>query len=66
VRRKAGSLVPLELAICSTALALRERGVEQFHGYLIAKELKDAQMRSCSPPTARCIAPSAGSSRWGS
>jgi len=42
VRRKAGSLVPLELAICTAALALRERGVDQFHGYLIAKELKDA------------------------
>jgi hypothetical protein len=42
VRRKIGSLVPLELAICSAALALRERGVEQFHGYLIAKELKHA------------------------
>jgi DNA-binding PadR family transcriptional regulator len=35
-------LVPLELAICSAALALRDRGVEQFHGYLIAKTLKDA------------------------
>jgi PadR family transcriptional regulator, regulatory protein PadR len=42
VRRKSGSLVPLELAICTTALALRDRGVEHFHGYLIAKELKDA------------------------
>jgi PadR family transcriptional regulator PadR len=42
VRRKAGSLVPLELAICSAALALRERGIDQFHGYLIAKQLKDA------------------------
>jgi DNA-binding PadR family transcriptional regulator len=42
VRRKAGSLVPLELAICTAAVALRERGVDQFHGYLIAKEIKDA------------------------
>jgi PadR family transcriptional regulator, regulatory protein PadR len=42
VRRKSGSLVPLELAICTTALVLRDRGIEQFHGYLIAKELKDA------------------------
>jgi DNA-binding PadR family transcriptional regulator len=41
VRRKTGSLVPLELAICTAALALRDRGVEQFHGYLIAKEIKD-------------------------
>jgi DNA-binding PadR family transcriptional regulator len=42
VRRKAGSLVPLELAICTAALELRVRGIEQFHGYLIAKEIKDA------------------------
>jgi DNA-binding PadR family transcriptional regulator len=42
VRRKSGSLVPLELAICTAAVALRERGVDQFHGYLIAKEIKDA------------------------
>ena len=42
MRRKTGSLVPLEVAICTAALALRERGVDQFHGYLIAKELKDA------------------------
>jgi hypothetical protein len=41
------------LAICAAALGLRDRGVEQFHGYLIAKELKDAS-------TAR----SAGWSRW--
>ena len=41
MRRKTGSLVPLELAICRAALGLRDRGVEQFHGYLIAKELKD-------------------------
>ena len=34
--------MPLELAICTAALALRDHGVEQFHGYLIAKELKDA------------------------
>ena len=42
MRRKTGSLVPLEVAICAAALALRERGVDQFHGYLIAKELNDA------------------------
>jgi DNA-binding PadR family transcriptional regulator len=34
--------VPLELAICAAAVTLRERGVEQFHGYLIAKEIKNA------------------------
>ena len=42
MRRKAGSLVPLELAICAAALALRDRGIEPFHGYLIAKEIKEA------------------------
>ena len=42
VRRKAGSLVPLELAICTAAVAFGDRGVDQFHGYLIAKELKEA------------------------
>jgi DNA-binding PadR family transcriptional regulator len=42
VRRKSGSLVPLELAICTAAVALGDRGVDQFHGYLIAKELKEA------------------------
>jgi len=42
VRRKAGALVPLELAICTAALAMRDRGIELFHGYLIAKELKEA------------------------
>jgi PadR family transcriptional regulator PadR len=42
VRRKAGSLVPLELAICSAAATLRRRGEEEFHGYEIAKTLGDA------------------------
>src|SRR6266496_5220651 len=41
VRRKPGTLVPLELAICTAAVALRERGIEQFHGYLIAKALSE-------------------------
>ena len=42
MRRKAGSLVPLELAICSAAATLRQRGEEEFHGYEIAKTLGDA------------------------
>jgi DNA-binding PadR family transcriptional regulator len=42
VRRKAGTLVPLEAAICSAAMLLRERGLDRFHGYLIAQELKQA------------------------
>jgi DNA-binding PadR family transcriptional regulator len=42
VRRKPGALVPLELAICSTAALLRRRGEQEFHGYEIAKALGDA------------------------
>src|SRR3954470_23388813 len=41
MRRKAGALVPLELAICAAAAELRQTGVEEFHGYLIAKEIKE-------------------------
>ena len=41
MRRKAGSLVPLELAICTEASELRRHGVNEFHGYLIAKEIKE-------------------------
>src|SRR5438093_2891435 len=39
MRRKPGALVPLELAICRTALALRRKGVKEFHGYQIAKSV---------------------------
>lgn len=42
MRRKPGALVPLELAICETAAALRHRGVTEFHGYQIAKALAHA------------------------
>lgn len=41
MRRKPGALVPLELAICMAAAELRRTGVEEFHGYLIAKEIKE-------------------------
>jgi hypothetical protein len=40
VRRKPGSLVPLETAICiCAATLLRRRGIAEFHGYDIAKRL---------------------------
>ena len=42
MRRKPGSLVPLETAICSAAAALLRRGVNEFHGYEMAKTLGDA------------------------
>jgi PadR family transcriptional regulator PadR len=42
MRRKPGSLLPLETAICEVASLLHQRGVTQFHGFSIAKELKHA------------------------
>jgi DNA-binding PadR family transcriptional regulator len=42
MRRKPGSLVPLELQICAAALDLRTQGTEEFHGFLLAKQLKHA------------------------
>jgi len=41
MRRKPGSLVPLEIAICEAAAVLRRRGVAEFHGYELAKQLAD-------------------------
>jgi len=35
-------LLPLELAICEAASALRERATHEFHGYQIAKTIGDA------------------------
>lgn len=42
MRRKPGSLVPLELQICAAALDLRTQGTEEFHGFLLAKQIKHA------------------------
>ena len=42
MRRKPGSLVPLEFAICEAANALAQRGHDEFHGYGIAKIIKEA------------------------
>ena len=42
MRRKPGTLVPLEIAICTAAANLRRRGTDEFHGYEMAKTLGDA------------------------
>jgi DNA-binding PadR family transcriptional regulator len=42
MRRKPGSLLPLETAICEVASVLQQRGLNQFHGFAIAKELQHA------------------------
>ena len=41
MRRKPGSLVPLELAICRCAVELATEGAREFHGYEMAKKLAD-------------------------
>ena len=41
VRRKPGNLLPLEVAICVSGEDLLRDGVLEFHGYQIAKHLKD-------------------------
>ena len=45
MRRKAGSLVPLEVDICVCAIDLRRGGVDEFHGYQIAKHLSELRDR---------------------
>jgi len=41
MRRKLGALVPLEAWILEAAVELRRRGVEEAHGFLLAKEMRD-------------------------
>jgi DNA-binding PadR family transcriptional regulator len=43
MRRKEGALVPLEVSILEAALELRQRGIAEAHGFLLAKELRDGR-----------------------
>jgi DNA-binding PadR family transcriptional regulator len=46
MRRKAGTLVPLEIAICAAAARLKRRGESEFYGYEMAKRIaEDAEAR---------------------
>lgn len=46
MRRKPGTLLPLEQAICAGAAYFRRRGVAEFHGYELAKQIaRDADNR---------------------
>jgi PadR family transcriptional regulator PadR len=40
MRRKPDQLIPIEIEILESALALRQRGTDAFHGYALADELK--------------------------
>ena len=41
MRRKPGTLLPIEVSVLEVGLELLGRGVEEFHGFLIAKEMKE-------------------------
>jgi DNA-binding PadR family transcriptional regulator len=41
MRRKEGALIPLELSILEAVLELRQRGIAEAHGFLLAKEMRD-------------------------
>ncbi|MBA7622292.1 hypothetical protein ES703_29667 [subsurface metagenome] len=41
MRRKAGDLIPIERSILQAACQLRQEGMEEFHGFQIAKRIKD-------------------------
>ena len=41
MRRKKGALIPVELSILAACLGLKSRGVEESHGFLIAKQISD-------------------------
>lgn len=45
MRRKPGAILPLEVSILGTAVELARAGVEDFHGFELAKRLRDDEGR---------------------
>jgi len=43
MRRKPGTLLPIERSIIEAAAQLRQKGAEEFHGFDIAKKIKDQE-----------------------
>ena len=43
MRRKKGTLLPLEMSILQCGIDLAVRGAPLFHGFMIAKEIKDRE-----------------------
>ena len=43
MRRKKDTLIPVELSILAACLGLKSRGVDEVHGFLIAKQISDQQ-----------------------
>jgi len=43
MRRKPGTLLPIEIAICESAAELRAEGVDEFYGYQLARHVGDRE-----------------------
>jgi len=43
MKRKSGTLLPIECSIIEVATHLQQQGVVEFHGFQIAKEMKDEE-----------------------
>lgn len=43
MRRKPGTILPLEAAVLSAAVDLEAAGTHRFHGFLLAKHLREAE-----------------------
>lgn len=43
MRRKPGTLIPIEISILQVALDLSLHGVADFHGFMIAREMKERE-----------------------
>lgn len=43
MRRKPGTLVPIEVSILEAGIAMAARGAACFHGFLIAKEIRERE-----------------------
>ena len=41
MRRKRGVLLPIEVSILEAGLLLRDQGQDEFHGFLVAKEMRE-------------------------
>jgi DNA-binding PadR family transcriptional regulator len=41
MRRKAGTVLPIERELLVAGVALKSRGIDEFHGFLIAHEMRD-------------------------
>jgi len=43
MRRKPGKLLPIEVSILAAGIHARTRGIAEFYGFLLAKEIKERQ-----------------------